>query len=222
MKEELTAEEQKEVEEEEVTSRLRRTDPAAYHALKVQQEANRAAHQAELFAQSSARTNGGHLSLFPMVVNAHPPNSLISPYDAGMPPSFTAPPLANQSFPPSQSRDPLSYSTGPDGLNGSSGINAPWPTEPSSVGQWMKGYEEEVNAAAVKHNSLPVLGANTMMALETVASSTPQAANKRVASGINQASQSRQAFEEVAIGTFAPKPPLQSMLTKEEERSKRG
>ncbi|KAI4248683.1 MAG: hypothetical protein LQ352_005859 [Teloschistes flavicans] len=222
VKEELTAEEQKEVEEEEVTSRLRRTDPAAYHALKVQQEANRAAHQAELFAQSSARTNGGHLSLFPMVVNAHPPNSLISPYDAGMPPSFTAPPLANQSFPPSQSRDPLSYSTGPDGLNGSSGINAPWPTEPSSVGQWMKGYEEEVNAAAVKHNSLPVLGANTMMALETVASSTPQAANKRVASGINQASQSRQAFEEVAIGTFAPKPPLQSMLTKEEERSKRG
>ncbi|KAI4199126.1 MAG: hypothetical protein LQ350_004816 [Teloschistes chrysophthalmus] len=225
VKEELTAEEQKEVEEEEATSRLRRTDPIAYHAQKAQQEASRAAQQAELFAQSSANVNGGNLAPSGMAAVAHLANPSSNPYDADMPPpngrSFTVPPPANQNLPPSRSGDARPHSTGPAGLNGHSGMNAPWAIDPNVVGQWMKGQGEEGNAGAMNRNNLPILGANTMMALDTVASSTPQTADASTASGPEKASRSRQASEDVAKGTFAPFPSLSRLLTQEAERSQR-
>ncbi|KAI4098571.1 MAG: hypothetical protein L6R37_006420 [Teloschistes peruensis] len=225
VKEELTAEEQKEVEAEEATSRLRRTDPTAYHAQMAQQEARCAAHQAELFAESSAKVNGGKLAPSSMAANTHLPNPSSGPYDTDMPPpnsrSFTVPPPANQNFPPSRNEDARPHSTGPDGLSGYSGMNAPWPIDPNAVGQWMKGQGEDGYAAAVNHRNLPVLGANTMIALDTVASSALQTADESMASEPEKAPRSRQASENVAKGTFAPFPSLQRMLTQEAERSQR-
>ncbi|KAL9579201.1 MAG: hypothetical protein Q9212_005243 [Teloschistes hypoglaucus] len=223
--EELTAEERKEVEEEEATSRLRRTDPTAYHAQKAQQEAGRAAHQAELFAQSSAKINGGNLAPSSMAGNAHLPNPSVNPHDADMPPpdlrSFTVPPPANQNL-PSRRGDARPHSTGPDRLKGYSGMNAPWTIDPKAVGQWMKGQGQEGNAGAMKQNNFPILGANTMMALDTAASATSQTADASIASGPEKASGSRQVSEYEAKGTFAPFPPLQRILTQEAERSQRG
>ncbi|KAL8691116.1 MAG: hypothetical protein Q9218_003590 [Villophora microphyllina] len=240
VEEKLTADEQREVEEEEATSRLRRTDPDAYYARIAKLQADRAAQQAELFAQSAANVNSGNI-ISPVAwsnanipnasVISHPNASIVS-YSTDMPPpsprSFTAPslPADLQSLrPPTGTRCP--HSAGPDGLDGSSETTPPWPIDPNPHNQWMTG--EEIIAAAVRQNDLPVLGANTMIALDTVASSEAQAADKSIADGTDKILPSCQTSDDMASvygyppkGTFTPYPPLQKLLSREAERLRQG